>query len=255
MTSLSSRPLRAVIIAGVAASAIGGTTMAVAASGDGTRARITVCADAKSKELRLVPNRTTSCGKGEKLLTWTAKGKPGRTGATGNSAYDIAASYGFEGSEAEWLDSLQGRDGTDGVDGDPGVDGQDGASAYDIAVGNGFTGTEPEWLASLEGERGPVGPRGSQGIQGDQGATGTFDANSVYIGDGFVEFPNGGEARASCNSGDVPLSGAWDIDNSGPLITGAPIRSYPSGHEWIFEFAAGSEVKGPIQVVCLDVTP
>lgn len=40
----------------------------------------------------------------------------GGTGADGKSAYEIAVQNGFEGSEAEWLDSLQGEDGK-GIDG------------------------------------------------------------------------------------------------------------------------------------------
>lgn len=36
---------------------------------------------------------------------------------TGKSAYQIAVDNGFEGTETEWLDSLQGKDGTDGEQG------------------------------------------------------------------------------------------------------------------------------------------
>lgn len=35
----------------------------------------------------------------------------------GKSAYQIAVDNGFEGTETEWLDSLQGEDGTDGEQG------------------------------------------------------------------------------------------------------------------------------------------
>lgn len=55
------------------------------------------------------------------------------------SAYSIAVQNGFEGTEAEWLESLQG---------------EDGKSAYQIAVDNGFEGTQEEWLASLQGADG-----------------------------------------------------------------------------------------------------
>lgn len=58
---------------------------------------------------------------------------------SGKSAYEIAVENGFEGSEAEWLESLKGSEG-DG-----------GKSAYDIAIENGFEGTEAEWLDSLGG--------------------------------------------------------------------------------------------------------
>ena len=62
---------------------------------------------------------------------------------TAKSAYDIAVENGFEGTEAEWLESLKGEDGKDGED-------AYSKSAYDIAVENGFVGTEAEWLASLK---------------------------------------------------------------------------------------------------------
>ncbi|EMR0512933.1 YadA-like family protein [Stenotrophomonas maltophilia] len=50
-------------------------------------------------------------------------GTQGPAGQNGASAYDIARSNGFVGTEREWLDSLQGRD---GVDGQNGIDGRDG---------------------------------------------------------------------------------------------------------------------------------
>lgn len=114
-------------------------------------------------------------------------------GKDGKSAYEVAVAYGFVGTEVEWLESLKGVDGKDGVngkdgcdgrngvDGLPGKDGKDGAdgvpghngadgkngvdgingsdgkSAYIIAVEHGFTGTENEWLQSLKGADGKDG--------------------------------------------------------------------------------------------------
>ena len=102
-------------------------------------------------------------------------------GKDGKSAFEIAIEHGFVGTEVEWLESLKGVDGKDGVngkdgcdgrngvDGLPGKDGKDGAdglpgrdgingsdgkSAYIIAVEHGFSGTENEWLQSLKGKDG-----------------------------------------------------------------------------------------------------
>lgn len=61
---------------------------------------------------------------------------------------------GFTGTLAEWLASLKGKDGENGVDGKNGVNGSDGKSAYIIAVEHGFSGTETEWLESLKGADG-----------------------------------------------------------------------------------------------------
>ena len=47
-------------------------------------------------------------------------------GGTGKSAYEIAVEHGFTGTEEQWLLSLHGSDGRDGVDGQPGIDGKDG---------------------------------------------------------------------------------------------------------------------------------
>ena len=105
-------------------------------------------------------------------------------GKDGKSAYEIAVEYGFVGTETEWLESLKGVDGKDGVNGKDGCDGRngvdglpgkdgkngadglpgrdgidgiDGKSAYIIAVEHGFSGTENEWLQSLKGADGKDG--------------------------------------------------------------------------------------------------
>jgi len=90
-------------------------------------------------------------------------------GKNGKSAFEIAVEHGFAGTETEWLKSLRGTDGKDGLpgkDGENGVDGKngtdgingsDGKSAYIIAVEHGFTGTETEWLQSLKGADGRDG--------------------------------------------------------------------------------------------------
>ncbi|MBO5318982.1 MAG: hypothetical protein J6B01_04130 [Ruminococcus sp.] len=102
----------------------------------------------------------------EKMLAEVKSGSNGKDGENGLSAYELAVQEGFTGSLAEWLISLKGADGKDGVngsDGKDGVDGKDGAdgkngvdgkSAYIIAVEHGFTGTETEWLESLRGADG-----------------------------------------------------------------------------------------------------
>ena len=105
-------------------------------------------------------------------------------GLDGKSAFEIAVEHGFVGTETEWLESLKGVDGKDGVNGKDGCDGRngvdgltgkdgkdgadglpgrdvingtDGKSAYIIAVEHGFSGTENEWLQSLKGADGKDG--------------------------------------------------------------------------------------------------
>ena len=49
-------------------------------------------------------------------------GANGVDGSDGKSAYDIARDNGFEGTEAEWLESLKGKDGENGVTPQKGTD-------------------------------------------------------------------------------------------------------------------------------------
>ena len=111
-------------------------------------------------------------------------------GGNGKSAFEIAVENGFVGTEADWLESLKGRDGADGKDGvdgqpgrdgmngfdgrdgQPGKDGAEGKSAFEIAVENGFVGIETEWLESLKGKDGADGRDGADGAVGPQGEQG-----------------------------------------------------------------------------------
>ena len=92
-------------------------------------------------------------------------------GDSGQSAYELALQDGFSGTLSEWLDSLKGDDGLNGLDGTDGVPGDDGISAYQVAVNNGFSGTENEWLDSLKGDDGADGVPGADGISAYQVAT------------------------------------------------------------------------------------
>jgi hypothetical protein len=64
---------------------------------------------------------------------------------SGKSAYELAVENGFVGTTIEWLASLVGPNGVDGL------------SAYEIAVENGFIGNEAAWLESLKGADGADG--------------------------------------------------------------------------------------------------
>lgn len=77
----------------------------------------------------------------------------------GASAYQVALSNGFVGTEQEWLNSLVGPSAYQAAldEGFVGTQAEwvaslSGKSAYEIALDNGFTGTEQEWLDSLQAE-------------------------------------------------------------------------------------------------------
>lgn len=55
----------------------------------------------------------------------------GAKGEDGKSAYQIALDEGFEGSETDWLASLKGTDGRNGIDGINGTNGKDGTNGAD----------------------------------------------------------------------------------------------------------------------------
>ncbi|MDE6520418.1 MAG: hypothetical protein K2K91_08220, partial [Ruminococcus sp.] len=108
-------------------------------------------------------------------------GQNGTDGENGLSAYDLAVQDGFDGTPAEWLSSLKGRNGIDGKTVELRVyndelqyrwldsSGHDvsmwthlflltelnGKSAYEIATENGYTGTEEEWLQSITPDLSP----------------------------------------------------------------------------------------------------
>lgn len=106
-------------------------------------------------------------------------GIDGVNGTNGKSAYEIAISRGFSGSEQQWLDSLQGPKGDIGSDG---INGVDGLSAYQSAVQKGFVGTEEQWLQSLKGEKGEKGDRGDPGANGTNG----LSAYEIAVINGFI---------------------------------------------------------------------
>lgn len=71
----------------------------------------------------------------------------------GKSAYAIAVSHGFGGTEQDWLDSLRGPQGREGVPGPPGPKG----APFTYAD---FTPEQLEGLKGTRGEQGPPGPKG-----------------------------------------------------------------------------------------------
>ena len=111
-------------------------------------------------------------------------------GVPGPSAYEEAVLNGFVGTVSEWLASLKGDKGDEGltayevarVAGFSGtmeewlktLKGETGDSAYDIAVERGFVGTVDEWISSLKGAKGDVGFSAYQ-LAKTNGFVGTVD--------------------------------------------------------------------------------
>ena len=98
-----------------------------------------------------------------------AKGDAGERGRDGKSAYEIAVAHGFVGDEAQWLESLKGRNGERGQDGQAGPKGDKG-EPFRFSD---FTSEQLESLKGPKGDPGPTGPAGPPGPKGDAGTSGT----------------------------------------------------------------------------------
>ncbi len=88
----------------------------------------------------------------------------------GKSAYEIAKENGFDGTEAEWLASLKGKPGENGL---PGTNGKDGETPYVGENGNWYIGADDTGKPS----------RGAKGEAGKDGVTPTFSIESVETGE------------------------------------------------------------------------
>ena len=88
-------------------------------------------------------------------------------GGSGKSAYEIAVEHGFIGTEEQWLLSLRGADGQNGIDGKDGLNGLDGKDGQ-----NGRDGIDgKDGLNGKDGRDGVDGKDGKDGIDGKDGST------------------------------------------------------------------------------------
>ena len=98
----------------------------------------------------------------------------------GKSAYEVAVDNGFVGTEEEWLTSLKGEQGPQGIQGVQGPRGEQGVPGEQGPQGErgpqGEQGPQgkqgPQGERGADGATGPMGPEGPQGIQGIQGEQG-----------------------------------------------------------------------------------
>lgn len=110
-------------------------------------------------------------------------------GKNGLSAYEVAVTYGgYKGTMAQWLETLQG---------------EDGLSAYALAVQNGYKGTLTQWLDSLKGADGQDGQDGQDGADGRDGQDGADGADGQDGRDGEVVYVNTGTGSGNTTGGTV----------------------------------------------------
>ena len=122
------------------------------------------------------------------LLCGCAAGEPGKDGANGKSAYEIAVENGFRGTESEWIASLKGQDApsnvpTIGENGNWWVNGKDtGVKAEGSEIINN-TLKDP----SLEGKKIVVYPMFGEpyNVPIEEGTGGHGGGDSVLLNDLF----------------------------------------------------------------------
>jgi hypothetical protein len=131
---------------------------------------------------------------GWRLSAGSGTGGGGGVGPAGLSAYEIAVEHGFVGTEADWLASLQGADGTDGAPGAGIVLQGTLASTADLpgtgSAGDAYiiAGHIWSWNATssvwVDGGniQGPAGADGTNGTNGTNGAAATVAVGTVTTG-------------------------------------------------------------------------
>ncbi len=121
----------------------------------------------------------------------------GLDGSDGLSAYEIWLNDGNLGSESDFLASLVGPAGADGVTGPQGPQGPAGADGADGATGP----QGPAGADGADGATGPQGPQGPAGADGADGATGPQGPAGADGADGATG-PQGPQGPAGANGAD-----------------------------------------------------
>lgn len=173
-------------------------------------------------------------------------GEAGKDGEDGASAYQLAVESGFTGTVSQWLASLKGERGDQGIRGPQGVQGLKGDQGVQGEQGpqglqgiQGLTGaqglkgekgdTGEQGPRGLQGEAGPKGDQGIQGVQGIQGPKGDtgngFSLAKVY--DSVVEM------QADQTNPDIPdnsfvLINSQDEDNGKLYVKSDGVYEYQS---------------------------
>ena len=144
--------------------------------------------------------------------TTGAQGVAGPIGANGLSAYQVAVSNGFNGTQTQWLASLVGAQGPQGIAGPQGPIGLTGATGAQGPIG----------LTGATGATGPQGPIGLTGATGQQGPQGNAGTNGINGADGKNTLVNTitEPAGANCANGGTKIEVGLDANNDGVLNSG-----------------------------------
>jgi hypothetical protein len=158
-------------------------------------------------------------------------GPQGDPGEDGISAYEVWLELGNTGDEQEFIDSLIGEAGEDGILG------ADGLSAYDVWLSLGNTGDEQAFIDSLKGAQGDPGEPGED-IDLDWPDGTTLGDTLTWIWNGtewigtitntdnntiVITSSAGSNAQVVCEDAEIDqISYAINIDPSGLTVSGLP---------------------------------
>lgn len=120
------------------------------------------------------------------------RGPKGEPGTAGRSAYQVAVSNGYNGTEEQWLASLKGADGAAST-----VAGPEGPAGPQGPAGAAST------VAGPQGERGPAGPQGEAGPAGAAGAKGETGERGLQ----GIQGPAGSDATVTKIAVEAVLTG------------------------------------------------
>jgi hypothetical protein len=164
-------------------------------------------------------------------------------GESGDTPYDLWLEAGNEGTMADFLgslvgppgrDGLNGRDGIDGKDGKDGIPGQQGANATPDQVSTAVTSyliANPiqNGKDGAPGKDGSAGSKGDKGDRGDTGASGATLVGTATITETALIALSGGTRKVT-----VPIAGV-----------------VPSGNYLLFPVSATPANYGIIDCVCV----
>jgi hypothetical protein len=163
-------------------------------------------------------------------------GPAGTNGLDGASAYQVAVSNGFVGTQSAWLESLvgaqgpQGPAGTNGIDGAQGPQGEVGPQGPQGPAGtNGVDGADstvpgPQGPQGEVGQQGPQGPAGTNGVDGAQGPQGEVGPQGPAGTNGVdgAQGPQGEVGPQGIQGEDGPDGSADKANRDGSNLSNVP---------------------------------
>ena len=129
-------------------------------------------------------------------------GNDGTNGVDGASAYDVAVTNGFEGSETDWLVSLHGAKGDPGERGEKGEKGDLGEQGLQGVPGEKGDPGEP-------GKDGTNGTDGKNGVDGSDGYSPTATVTETDTGATITITDKNGTTTATIKNGTSGETASW----------------------------------------------